>query len=154
MQGSERVIADLQSAANLECQLQLQYHLDDRLLKRMELDGWASHADKWGESSEWILKDISDTLIGFRVDPAYAGGKPVANANPQFLLATWLKLESEIHTAYAEFYVNALDEGDVDTSHDFKDYSHMHKKRLLWIERKQEQIINFGLDEYLLEALS
>jgi bacterioferritin (cytochrome b1) len=152
MQGDSQVISDLQAAATIECGIQLQYHLDDRLLTRMELDGWAHHADKWGEGSECILKDISDTLIGFRVDPQYSAATPTANPNPQAVLANWLRLETAAHAAYQEFHNHAL-EVDVDTAHDFKDYSRAHDKRILWIERKSDQIANFGVNGYLLEAI-
>jgi bacterioferritin (cytochrome b1) len=153
MQPIPELVANLQSAAGMECSIQLQYHLDTRLLKRMELDGWAKHADKWGEDSEMIVKWASDDLLAWRIDPAYGVAAPRAMQGPQAVLENWLRLETAVYDFYQDAYTQAL-ELDSNIAHDFKDFRHMHQKRIWWIERKVDQIANFGLNNYLLEALS
>lgn len=153
MQGNPQVIADLQRAASMETAIQLQYHMDYPFLRQMELHGWQEHADKFGESSECITKKICRLLLGtFGSDPAYSASSPTPSHDPQALLNNWLAMESACHDAYRGFWSDAIEAADVDTSHAFKDFSEVHRKRLAWIQRKLDQIDNYGAQQYLLQV--
>jgi bacterioferritin (cytochrome b1) len=154
MKADATVVANLQAGASLECALQLQLHLDVRELKDIEMYDFAHKVDGWGECSEWIVKRISKRLILFRVDPDYDGGKPKAiTTSLTAILQNELKMEQNVHDQYEDFCQQARAAKDESTAHDWKDYIHVHEKRIGWLERKLRQIDNFGENEYALEAM-
>ena len=154
MKANDTVVANLQTGASLECTLQLQLHLDVQELKDIEMYDFASKVDKWGECSEGILKRISKRLIFFRVDPDYDGGKPKAiTTSLTAILQNELKMEQNVHDQYEDFCQQARAVKDESTAHEWKDYIHVHEKRIGWLERVLRQLKNFGENEYALEVM-
>lgn len=74
MKTTPAVIANLQTACQLEAHLAAQYQVDVQQLKAMGLNWLAHRVKKWYSGSEAQLRTFIDRLLYFGTDPTYEAG--------------------------------------------------------------------------------
>jgi bacterioferritin len=149
MQGNPAVIQAIQGALAMEASLQLQYHLDWRLLKNMGMKGSAKKASAMGEDGEDFLKQLTDRLLYFDASAAYASAETIDAPSVQALFQRELKMESDLIEPYEGIVIIAAQAKDDTTRNLFEHLLKWHEGHVDYISRELALIDKLGEATYI-----
>ena len=155
MKGSEKVMAALQEAINMEYTLASQYQLDQCDVGRLGL----SIEDRLGdlhEQCEDYGKLLVARLLFLEGSPVVAPGPAATHDDVGSIITSAIAAESGVIAKYAEFTKTAFEEGDMDNFHLFQHLSKWHRQggndnkgHLSWLQKQAWQFGKLGETGYI-----
>lgn len=153
MTGNPEVLTALQAAVNAEAQLNLQYRLDQRVLKFLGVDKVASHAKCYGNDTHYYLKLVTKRLLFLGGTPAYAPGPAMEGGSVQAIVQNELRMELAALAPYETAIQTSMRALDDATRNLFEHLIKWHQKTIAWLEQQLRLIETLGIDEYIAEKL-
>ena len=157
MTGNPAVIATFQAALPLESHLNLQYRMDQKILKFMGLKKLACKLHEFGDAAHLALAQITDQLLFLTGDQVGGDGYSVPMINqPKTVTDMFtqaLAMQVAICMAQEDAVVVAMEQKDDASRNVIKHILKQYRLIQGWMEQQLRLISMLGEAEYIAEKL-